>query len=472
MATIDELGRRAGRAVLEEAAALVDVDDGLDRITSTPAAVSLSGAGGNGRRGVRRSFRWTAVAASAAIVTGVLVVVIGGSGRERVVTEERPDRSTVSESTESRVRLVPSLADIVTVDMDEPSRMPAAVSPNGAWVAYQGPGRSVCLTSLTGTGTSWCEDIPEFGFRQLSWSPDSTRFTGGDEATNGLPTRTTVVEVDGSWTTLDLDVDRPLLEVSFGLDGDSIVAATPGATNTDPTRLVVVDADTGATRVLVDYPGQLGSFGTPFPIDAARSMFFVGATADDPDAAQTVYVLDADGSFERIAALDGGTLPRTPIGVTSTVPPVVLMLRARPVDGPTTGGGVEVAFRDVELLDVGTGEVTRLPPSPSRITPFSAAISPDGKHVAMAWTTDDGVLELGVARIDELVTAGGVWDDDAWAVETLADDGPLGSYVISERRPVCWCGERLVVIARDDVYMLDLEAISEIPNNEDEPVPD
>ena len=335
MPVIDEVGRRAGRRLLEEAATLVDLDEGLEQITSARGAVSLSAAGGGGERGGRLAGRWWMAVAAAAIIAVVVATVIvatrGSESPERLVTEIPPG-STMGEAPASPVRFVPSLAGVVTIDIDEPASMAAAVSPNGEWVAYQGPDRSVCLASLTGAGTSWCRAIPDFGFRQLSWSPDSSRFTGGDEAQLGRATRTSVVELDGTWSTLDVDLDRPLIQTTFALDGASIVGVTPGATNTDVARLVVVDADTGATRVLADAPGRPGAFGDPFPIDPARSVFFAaGATADNPDAVPAVYVLDhRDGTVEQITVPFDATLMRVPIGVTSTEPPVVLMSKSAP----------------------------------------------------------------------------------------------------------------------------------------------
>jgi len=330
----------------------------------------------------------------------------------------------------------------------------------------------VCLASLTGQAERWCEDIPELG-RRLSWSPDSTRFTGGEELQSGRLSRPSVVNLDGSWTTLDLDLDRPLIQSLFALDGQSIVGSTPGTADTGPVRLVVVDADTGATRVVVD-ARRLGAFGDPFPIDPGRSVFYAPAPDDTPDAEPAIYVLNhTDGTLEPIYVPDGDTLTRIPIGVTSTQPPLVLMSKARPI-GETTDGGTEVAFHDFELWDIDTGEVTPLPSSPSSITPFGSAISPDGEHLAMAWTTDDGVLQLGVARIDDLVAADGAWPDDAWSVETLVDvDLSSGYYTrLFEPQRVCWCQDHVVVIARDNVYTLDIEAIPDTTSSQTTPLPD
>jgi hypothetical protein len=471
MATIDELGRQAGRNLLDEATTLVDVEEGLEQITSSTGAVSAPDE--VGERGSRRPSRlWAAVAAAAviAVVTGV-VVVTRRSGPERLVTDA-PTESTDGDARESPVRLVPSLGDVVTIDIDDPTHVRAAVSPNGAWVAYRGAGGSVCLASLTGTTDGWCEEIPEFG-RLLSWSPDSTRFTGSEELQSGRLTRPSVVNLDGTWTTLDLSPDTPLIQTSFALDGDSIVGSTPGTSDTGSWRLVLVDADTGATRVVADVPSRLGTFPDPFPIDPARSVVYGRATTDDPDAEPAFYVLDHnEGTLEPIHVPDGDTLTRVPIGVTSTQPPVVLMAKARPIR--ELAGGTEVAFHDFELWDIGTGEVTPLPSSPSGVTPFGSAISPDGEHVAMAWTTDDGVLQLGVARIDDFVTADGGWPDDAWSSETLADvDLSSGYYTeLFEPQRVCWCHDQVVVIARDNVYTLDIAAIPDIQNTGTTRLPD
>ena len=130
-----------------------------------------------------------------------------------------------------------------------------------------------------------------------------------------------------------------------------------------------------------------------------------------------------------------------------------------------------MAFLDFELWDIGTGKVSPLPSSPAGNTPLSSAISPDGQHIVMAWTTDEGVLQVGVAQIDDLMAADGEWRDDAWSVATLADNDPLGDHTVVGRRPVCWCGDHVVVIARDKAYTLDLEATTEVRSSHATTVP-
>jgi hypothetical protein len=181
------------------------------------------------------------------------------------------------------------------------------------------------------------------------------------------------------------------------------------------------------------------------------------APADVPGAQPAVFVFDhTDGTLQSIAIPADASLPRVPIGVTATNPPVVLMAKARPL-GATATGGTTVAYLDFELWSIDTGHVTPLPSSPPGITPFSAAISPDGEHLAMAWTTGDGALQLGVAAIDDIVASDGAWAAGAWSVHTLADGDPLGRHSALVHRPVCWCRDRIVVITPDRVYAFDVQ---------------
>lgn len=272
MARIDDLGRAAGLAVMDEAARAVDVERELERVRAGHEAGREGGRVGRGR---------TAVLAIAAVLVVAMVVTIGvvfgREGRESIVTEDPPEPSappTQPEAPDPTVdpdadpsagpsgqvdALVPVVVDVVELDLGDSGRLrsvPAAVSPDGRWIAHQGANDAVCLTSLTEATTAWCEQIDGFQFGQLSWSPDGTRFTGGDDTVFGQEWRTVVVDLDGSWETLDLAVDGepgtagPLLLASFAGDGRSIVGVLPPDDEAGvPFRLALVDASSGATRV-------------------------------------------------------------------------------------------------------------------------------------------------------------------------------------------------------------------------------
>ncbi|MDJ0767890.1 MAG: hypothetical protein QNJ12_03820 [Ilumatobacter sp.] len=446
MTTIDELARTASRAAFADAAEAFDVDAGLRRV--------LADAATEPERAEPRPTLWRpqtfAVigAVAAAVLVIVVLAVLTGDGDEQLPADTLPTvppTTTLAPLEPATSWWEPTVAETIDMTFEsgpDPADFRIAVSPDGRWAAYRDTARRACVVELVAGATPTCHELEGFGWRQLTWSSDSSRFTGGDEIQFAQETTHWVVGVDGSTTPLD---DAGLLLAPRFVPGADRLAALAPTDGDPPLSYATVDASTGEVDPLTPILPGVANPSSLLPLDPDRALVIQAAP---PDASAVFWLLDlTDGDLTQLR-LETDLAS----GVAHSVSDdgdTVLVASAVPI------GPGQVRF-EYELWELDTGRVVAFDPAGEGSTNLAAAVSPDGSSVAAVWSRPiDGAgvaIELGVARVADLAN-----DTPRWGVTELTSDAALTLQRFDGPQPMCWCRDGIVVVSHQEAILVRLD---------------